>query len=221
MDAVMNYEISYPIWQFFGTFNTPGKITAGTISPTASTISSCPIRRRSRRTCPTLSTPTTRCAFSPAAAQTSPSPNSPISSIFTFCGSPVILYGDEIGLRKAADDPDSRRCMTWDDSTRQNHGMFDFMRSMIALRKSTPGFQEYGTAMASVTTTTSWSTRKGSLIVMMNVEFRTRGRSRIPADCTTRRPAVDSGVGMSRACCLTRFASLWPGSVIGFYEVEN
>jgi glycosidase len=58
--------------------------------------------------------------------------------IFSFCGSPAIYYGDEIGL-EGRHDPDCRRCMIWDEK-RQDQTMFGFFQKLIALRKAYDDF---------------------------------------------------------------------------------
>ena len=51
-------------------------------------------------------------------------------------GMPMIYYGDEFGM-KGGPDPDCRRGMLWDES-RQNRNVFEWYRSLIAIRKSHP-----------------------------------------------------------------------------------
>ena len=58
--------------------------------------------------------------------------------IFTFPGAPAIYYGDEIGL-EGKEDPDSRRCMIWND-TLQDKALYSFFKKMIELRKEYPDF---------------------------------------------------------------------------------
>jgi len=76
---------------------------------------------------------------------------------FTFVGSPHIWNGDEMGMT-GADDPDNRKPMVWPDVTFSpetnsgfsaytysevpafDHKMFEYYKSLIALRKSSPAF---------------------------------------------------------------------------------
>lgn len=51
----------------------------------------------------------------------------------THSGAPSIYYGDEIGLAGEFD-PDNRRTMIWDPE-KQNRELFEFYRTMIALRR--------------------------------------------------------------------------------------
>ena len=170
MDAVMNYEISYPVWQFFGTFKTPGKITAERFAHRINNLLLSypkPVAKNMFNLVDSHDTMRilTRCGGNVDLAKLA------YLFIFTFCGSPAILYGDEIGL-EGGDDPDSRRCMIWDER-RQNLTMFDFMRKIIALRKAVPDFKS---------TSLTWHRhddgvlvyQKGSLIVMMNANATAR-----------------------------------------------
>jgi glycosidase len=52
----------------------------------------------------------------------------------TFLGTPCIYYGDEVGM-KSGGDPGCRGCMEWDEK-KQNGGLLDFYRRLIALRRS-------------------------------------------------------------------------------------
>lgn len=53
-------------------------------------------------------------------------------ALLTFSGTPVLYYGDEVGL-DGGQDPDNRRCMPWDET--QDRDLFDFTRKLIALRR--------------------------------------------------------------------------------------
>ncbi|GLX66317.1 alpha-glycosidase [Paenibacillus glycanilyticus] len=53
--------------------------------------------------------------------------------LMTTMGLPCVYYGDEFGL-EGGDDPDCRRCMTWNEED-QNWELFDFYKLLIALRK--------------------------------------------------------------------------------------
>ncbi|WP_018752802.1 alpha-glycosidase [Paenibacillus sanguinis] len=60
--------------------------------------------------------------------------------LFTYIGTPCILYGDEIGLTGDGD-PDSRKCMEWDTS-KQDRELYDFYKLMIGLRKQNPALRQ-------------------------------------------------------------------------------
>lgn len=55
---------------------------------------------------------------------------------FTLPGTPMIYYGEEIGMT-GAKDPENRAAMIW-DKTKWNMKSFEFYKKMIALRKSRP-----------------------------------------------------------------------------------
>lgn len=60
---------------------------------------------------------------------------------FTLPGVPLVYYGEEIGMLGGAD-PDNRRTMPWDES-RWNHPQREWVKSLIAVRQSSPALQ-YG-----------------------------------------------------------------------------
>jgi glycosidase len=63
-----------------------------------------------------------------------------VAFLFTFMGTPCIFYGDEIGLTGDGD-PDCRKCMEWDPD-KQDRDLYEFYRSMIALRKKHPALRQ-------------------------------------------------------------------------------
>ncbi len=54
--------------------------------------------------------------------------------LFVYPGIPAIYYGDEIGI-EGGHDPDNRRAMQW-DCAHWNHGLRDFIKQMIKIRRS-------------------------------------------------------------------------------------
>ncbi|UWD34894.1 glycoside hydrolase family 13 protein [Mycoplasma cottewii] len=64
------------------------------------------------------------------------------SILFTFNGAPSIYYGDEIGIN-GENDPDCRKCMTWDKS-QWNMDIFNHMKKLCKIRKEHPVLGSYG-----------------------------------------------------------------------------
>ncbi|WP_047984441.1 glycoside hydrolase family 13 protein [Ornithinibacillus californiensis] len=60
----------------------------------------------------------------------------------SFVGSPCIYYGDEIGM-DGGQDPGCRACMEWDE-TKQDRELFDYLKTLIQLRKQEPVFGNGG-----------------------------------------------------------------------------
>ena len=56
-----------------------------------------------------------------------------LAFMFTQQGTPCIYYGTEIGI-DGYHDPDSRKCMIWDEAE-QDRSMHQFMKNLIAFRK--------------------------------------------------------------------------------------
>ena len=136
-DAVMNYELSFPIWKFFGT-EEKNKIDSVQFSYLINDL----IVRYPKNVAKSMfnlvgSHDTmriiTRCGGNIKLAKLA------YLFIFTFCGSPAIYYGDEIGL-EGKHDPDCRRCMIWDEK-KQNKDLLNFFQELIKLRKSYSDFK--------------------------------------------------------------------------------
>ena len=136
-NAVMNYELSYPIWQFF-TFKDVNRINAQEFSYKINEI----LVRYPRNVAGQMfnlidSHDTMRILH--RANQNKDIVKLAYLFLFSFCGSPAIFYGDEIGL-DGGKDPDNRRCMIWDE-TKQDKELFAFFQWLISLRKSFPSLK--------------------------------------------------------------------------------
>jgi glycosidase len=131
-NAVMNYELTYPIWQFF-TFKDVNRIDAQEFSYKINEL----LVRYPRNVAVNMfnlidSHDTMRILH--RANQNKDIVKLAYLFIFSFCGSPAIFYGDEVGL-DGGKDPDNRRCMIWDEQ-RQDKDLFAFFKRLITLRKS-------------------------------------------------------------------------------------
>lgn len=131
-DAVMNYELAYPLWRFF-TKEIDGEEFSyqindllvkyqKNVSPFMyNLLDSHDTMRMLRRVGDNKDILKLAFVF-----------------LFTFTGSPAIYYGDEIGL-SGGGDPDCRRCMIWDERE-QDLDLYNFFKNLIRLRKENPDF---------------------------------------------------------------------------------
>lgn len=136
-DAVMNYEIAYPIWQFFGKNKISQKLDANSFRykinklllqyPKTVSINMFNLVD-SHDTMRIL----TRVQNQPNLVKLA------YLFIFTFPGAPAIFYGDEVGM-EGKEDPDCRRCMLWDEKD-QNLDLWKFFKKLIELRKAYSDF---------------------------------------------------------------------------------
>lgn len=129
LNAVMNYEFSYPIWMFFGERKYDAKKFVYSINDV---ILKYP-QNASKNMFNLISSHDTermlhRCKENTKAFMLA------YIFLFSFPGSPSIYYGDEIGLT-GNNDPDNRRCMIW-DKNRQNLNLLQFFKKMISIRKT-------------------------------------------------------------------------------------
>lgn len=138
MDAVMNYSLSYPIWQYFGKSMEMAKISDNEFVYQINKLLvdyPKPIQNQMFNLLDSHDTMRILSRFEGNVELVKLA----YLFIFTFPGSPVIFYGDEIGL-SGKDTQDCRRCMIWDKSF-QNVELYDFFKKLISLRKSNVFFQ--------------------------------------------------------------------------------
>jgi cyclomaltodextrinase / maltogenic alpha-amylase / neopullulanase len=62
-----------------------------------------------------------------------------LAALFTLPGTPMIYYGDEVGM-EGGDDPDCRRGMLWDE-TEWNQSLYDLTRTLIRVRREHPALR--------------------------------------------------------------------------------
>jgi glycosidase len=137
-DAVMNYEISYPLWQFISTYKNPYPIDAEKFMYRINNLllsypKNVAINMFNLVSSHDTMRIMTRCENDVNKVKLT------YLFIFSFCGSPAIYYGDEIGMQ-GDHDPDNRRCMLWDNS-QQNQLLLSFFKKLIWLRKSYMDFK--------------------------------------------------------------------------------
>lgn len=136
LDAVMNYELTYPIWNFF----TPRDLTRINAEEFTYKINDILIQYSSITAQNMFnlidSHDTKRILY--LAHENKELMKLPYIFLFSFCGSPNIYYGDEVGMTGGAD-PDNRRCMVWDEKL-QDKELFAFFKKLIAIRKENKDF---------------------------------------------------------------------------------
>jgi glycosidase len=137
-DAVMNYELLFPIWNFFGTnIDSKSILASDFVERLNKVLTDYPKNVLRMMYNLVDSHDTTRilelCNNDTRIAKLA------YLFMFTFPGAPSVYYGDEVGL-SGKHDPDNRRCMIWDDAS-QDKDMLNFMTRLIALRKENADFK--------------------------------------------------------------------------------
>lgn len=134
-DSVMNYQLTYPVWNFF----TPDKdaISATEFKDQINTILVTYPHNVLEQMFNLLSSHDTERIIHKAKGNVDIVKLAYLF-IFSFVGNPSIYYGDEIGLTGKGD-PDNRRCMIWNKS-KQNLDLLSFFKKMIKLKKSNDAF---------------------------------------------------------------------------------
>lgn len=137
MDAVMNYEIAFPIWQFFDTENRIGMIDALEFKYKINNL----LVQYPKNVSPFMfnlvdSHDTERILN--RVGNNKKKVKLIYLFLFSFTGSPSIYYGGEIGLTGAGD-PDCRRCMIW-EKEKQDLDLFNFLKKLIKIKKSNNDF---------------------------------------------------------------------------------
>lgn len=136
-DSVMNYQLTYPVWNFFTPHDDKSKISSIEFRDQINTILVNYPHNVSEQMFNLLSTHDTERIIHRAKGNVELVKLAYLF-IFSFVGNPSIYYGDEIGL-EGAGDPDNRRCMIWDKG-KQNLQLFNFFKKIIALKKTEPAF---------------------------------------------------------------------------------
>ncbi|MBN2876746.1 MAG: alpha-glycosidase [Bacilli bacterium] len=129
-DAVMNYELAYPIWQFFGSDDSLIKLSAEEFKYRINSLLIAYPDFVTRNMFNMIgSHDTSRMLIK--CAENIDLTNLAFVFLFSFSGSPALYYGDEISLGKN-EDTDPRRPMIWDD--RRNKTTYSFFKKLINIR---------------------------------------------------------------------------------------
>lgn len=134
-DGVMNYELLFPIWNYFGTNIDHSQYTSTEFKYRINQV----LTDYPKNVLPYLynlvdSHDTTRileiCSNRIELVML------PYLFMFTFPGAPSVYYGGEIGL-SGKHDPDNRRCMIWDEE-KQNKTLRNHIKTLSVLRNQYP-----------------------------------------------------------------------------------
>ena len=137
-DSVMNYELLFPIWNYFGT-NIDHKQYTSTefMYRVNKVLTDYPKNVLKGMYNLVDSHDTTRileiCGNNEELVKL------PYLFLFTLPGAPSIYYGGEVGLT-GKHDPDNRRCMIWNED-KQNNNILNHIQTLIKLRKEYKEFK--------------------------------------------------------------------------------
>ena len=136
-DAVMNYGVLFPIWNYFGTNIDYKQYKAKDfIYKINKVFTDYPKNVQKAQYNLVDSHDTTR--IMEICNNNIDLVKLPYIFMFSLPGAPSIYYGGEVGL-SGKHDPDNRRCFPWDD---MDQNMHSFMKQLISLRKQYTGFKE-------------------------------------------------------------------------------
>lgn len=135
MDAVMNYDLSIPMWQYFENKISISEFKNEIINYTAMTPKN--VMENMFNQLDTHDTVRMLRRLNDNDLRLK------IAYLFMFAsaGAPNIYYGSEVGLT-GDHDPDNRRCFDWNESN-WNKGLYEFVKKLIHLRSLYPQFKSY------------------------------------------------------------------------------
>ena len=137
-DAVMNYGILFPIWNYFGTNIDNRQYKSTEFKHRINKVlTDYPKNVLQAQYNLIDSHDTTR--IMEICSDNIELVKLPYLFLFTFPGAPSIYYGGEVGL-SGKHDPDNRRCMIWDKEL-QNKDLLQHVTTLIKLRKKYPQFK--------------------------------------------------------------------------------
>ena len=132
IDSVMNYELIYPIWQFFGHDPNVPRINASQFVHLINKLYTSYPRQILEAMFNLVDSHDTARILSRSKENTDIAYLAYLF-MFSFPGTPTIYYGGEIGMTGSGD-PDNRRCMIWDEDG-QNLIFKDKIKQLISLKK--------------------------------------------------------------------------------------
>lgn len=137
-DAVMNYGILFPIWNYFGTNIDHRQYTSTEFKYRINKVlTDYPKNVLKAQYNLIDSHDTTR--IMEICSNNNDLVKLPYLFLFTFPGAPSIYYGGEVGL-SGKHDPDNRRCMIWDEKS-QDKDLYKHITRLIDLRKQYQAFK--------------------------------------------------------------------------------
>jgi len=133
VDSVMNYDLTFPIWNYFDT-----KIDLETFISVINTYLALTPKNVMRNMFNLIDSHDTDRIL--GRFNDNKTNRAKLAYLFMFLskGAPNIYYGGEVGL-DGGHDPDNRRCMIWDED-KQDLDMFNFIKKLIELRKTYKSF---------------------------------------------------------------------------------
>jgi len=135
LDSVMNYALSYPIWQYL-----EHQINLLTFKDTVTTYLATTPKNVMENMFNLIGSHDTE-RIKHRLNQDTRRVKLAFLWMFVSAGSPTIYYGDEVGL-SGAHDPDNRRMMPWDEKE-QDLDLQNFVHFLITLRKSHSSLRDY------------------------------------------------------------------------------
>ncbi len=164
-DAVMNYEILFPIWQFFGPHPDFKALNAETfIERINQALFAYPDNVLTSMYNLVDSHDTARIKH--ICGEDVRKVKLAYAFLFSFPGSPSIFYGGEIGL-SGDHDPKNRRCMPWNQD-RQDDEMKTFIQTLIRLRRQVPALKSTRFDWLPASKGGLLAFKKDELLVVMN-----------------------------------------------------
>jgi len=169
-DAVMNYEILFPVWQYFGTnIDFPNYTTQEFIYRINKVLTDYPKNVLESMYNLVDSHDTSRimhlCNNNPSIVKLA------YIFLFSFAGAPSIFYGGEVGLT-GDHDPDNRRCMPWDES-KQDLDLKTFIKRLIEVRKQEDDLKLADINWLEANNDHVLMYQKGELLIILNNQNKT------------------------------------------------